>query len=453
MARIINVEKSKYITDNIEIYSSNKVGQYSKYLDKNPLFITYFHINSAQTRNDVGTGGVNADLGPNSPIRFNQINNLPMYNIPELKPSTDFGENGYDIDMEINDAVLLPNTVKPSVGDYFLIELPGTIEFLFRVNSFEYNTIQSNDFYTLNADLKHTGHELIKKIDKQIVQEYETIFENIGTDDKCFILSKDVEKIQSVGKILTELKDSYYNNFFDKETGTFVCKNVPKSDIPDDSTEDYWLYDKFLEKFIMDSKIYYVDNSEKSIVLTCADLETPDMGREYSQTLWYSVLNNTLDFLAPYPYYYKVDITRRLSPFVIYHINCKGVNLVLTKKELILGHSDALDSGTAKEYFPHYLIKKLLKDDEEIIENDTRTAAQIWNDSIKDMTSEQEDDPELTYLEEILYNFLTNSQPEINKKKIIPYTFRVDEYTYRMMPLVMYVIMKYYDSYFVKEEL
>ena len=103
MAKIINVEKSQYLDSNIEIYAGNKVGQYSKYLDKNPLFVTYFHVNSAMSRTDVGTGGINSDLGKSSPIRFNQINNLPVYNIPELKPDADFTENGFDIEMELND--------------------------------------------------------------------------------------------------------------------------------------------------------------------------------------------------------------------------------------------------------------------------------------------------------------------------------------------------------------
>ena len=93
MANIINVEKSQYLNSNIEIYTSNKVGQYSKYLDKNPFFITYFPINKVHSRSDVGTGGVNSDLGKNSPVRYNQINNLPAYNFPEMKPDVEYDEN------------------------------------------------------------------------------------------------------------------------------------------------------------------------------------------------------------------------------------------------------------------------------------------------------------------------------------------------------------------------
>ena len=354
MAKIINVEKSQYLNDNIEIYTGNKVGQYSKFLDKNPLFITYFHINEVQTRTDVGTGGIKSDLGPASPIRFNQINNLPAYNIPDLKPDVEYGENGYDIEMELSDVVLLPNTIKPMSGDYILIVLPNTIEFLFRVNGFGYNTIQSNDYYTFSADLKHTGHNLISKLQSQIVDVYETIFENIGTDDKCFILQQDVKKIQNIGKLFLEVRDSYYNNFFDTQTGAFVCKNNDVTPM-----NDAWYYDKYVEKFIMDSGIYYTENDEHSIILNCCDLETPDMNTLFMQTLQYAVLNHTIDYLSSHMYGYQVGIQKRFSPFIIYHLNCKGINLVITKDELVPNHSDALDCGLMHEYFHHDLIRAI----------------------------------------------------------------------------------------------
>lgn len=431
MAKIINVEKSKYLNENIQIYESNKVGQYSKFLDKNPMFATWLHINSAESRSDVGTGGVNSDVGPKSPIRFNKINGLPVYNIPELKPDVDYAENGYDINIDINDGTLLPNTIKPSVGDYLIISLPSAVELCFRVNTFNYNTIQSNDFYQFSADLKYTGENLIDKFKYQIVQEYETIFENIGTDDKCFILTKDVEKIQSVGKLFNQLRESYYENFFDRETGTFSCKNNPE-----DHT-DAWLYDKYIEKFIMDSEIYFTENDEHSIILSCADLKTYETNQLYRQTLIYSVLNRTLDYLAPFPYYYQVTIQKPLSPFKIYGIDCKSVNLVMTRNQLIDGHSDMLDSGMGYEYYPHVLIHKLLGI--EPGESDDETGEHSSN--------------ELTYLEELIYQYLTNTMADIDKDKLIKYSLQVDNYTYRMMPLVIYVVLQYYNSYFKKEEL
>ena len=120
MAQLISVEKSKYINQNIDIYSKNKIGQYSKFLNKNPVFITYYHINKQMSRTDVGTGGIESELGTNSPIRFNKILNFPIYNLPSLTPDIVFDETGYDIELDLTDITILPNTVKPTPGDYLI---------------------------------------------------------------------------------------------------------------------------------------------------------------------------------------------------------------------------------------------------------------------------------------------------------------------------------------------
>ena len=145
MAQILSVEKPQYINQVIDIYAKNKVGQYSKFLDKAPIYVTYYHINEAMSRADVGTGNIESELGIRSPIRFNKIKNFPIYNLPELKPDIEYDENGYDIELDCNDLVILPNTIKPRPGDYFIVSLPGMKEYLFRVTNFRYNTIQSNE--------------------------------------------------------------------------------------------------------------------------------------------------------------------------------------------------------------------------------------------------------------------------------------------------------------------
>ena len=194
MARIQSVEKSKFINQNIDIYSQNKIGQYSKFLDKNPIFVTYYHICNTLTRTDVGTGGIEVELGPRSPIKFNKILQFPLYNIPEIKPDIVWDETGYDIEMDLSDITVLPNTIKPTPGDYFLLDFPGIKQYPFRVNSFRYTTIQSNDFYMLSADLRHSGDNCCNEIEKLVVESYHCVFENIGTQDNCFIKLDDEDE-------------------------------------------------------------------------------------------------------------------------------------------------------------------------------------------------------------------------------------------------------------------
>ena len=70
MALILSSEKSQFVQKAIDIYTQNRLGQYSKYLNSTPTFVTYYAINQALSRADLGSGQVYDIIGPNSPIKY-----------------------------------------------------------------------------------------------------------------------------------------------------------------------------------------------------------------------------------------------------------------------------------------------------------------------------------------------------------------------------------------------
>ena len=194
MAHIFNAEKSQFIQSAIDIYGKNKVGQYSKYLDSQPTFVTYYSVNQAMSRTDIGLGQAYDELGPSSPLRYNKITELPLYKIPTLQPQGNYEDGTYDVDIDLSDVTVLPNTVIPKPYDFFCIALPNSKKLLFRVNAFRHTTIQSNDFYMLSADLRHSGDNCCDEIEKLVVESYHCVFENIGTQDNCFIKLDDEDE-------------------------------------------------------------------------------------------------------------------------------------------------------------------------------------------------------------------------------------------------------------------
>lgn len=504
-ARFISVEKNEYLTENIDRYTSNKVNQYSKFLDKNPIFLTYLSINDIMTRHDVGTGGIDSDVGPNSPVRFNQINGLPAFNIPELKPEVLFDERGYDVELDITDVALPPNTVKPKVGDYVIITIPNSVQVVFRINEFRYNTIQSNDFYLFNADLKYAGVEdQLERFKPQIVEVYETIFDNIGTQEKCFIRSTDLEKAKSLEELIREVLDLYKINFFDSLTGTFVSKDNTEN--VDPSASESWYYDKYLTRFIMDSEIYFDMNDVETVALSQEDIiEQSD--KWYMRTLYYAVLKKNTALLGRFPYAYQVDIQKRISVFVIYEILCKTSYLHITDYKLYEGHSDGLDSNYLYEYFPHKMIHTILDQDqyndkiedkynphncwkgshgEEFINNGNQPGVNVSEtdqlsekkhekenfikskfqcgdirgiDTIKTPIEDQPTENEstetytLTYLDELIISYLLGKNLTIHREIILSFALQSNNYVYKMIPMVVYVLIDYYQSYFREEKL
>lgn len=343
MAKLINIDKTNFIDANIERYASDKISQYSRYLDQSHIFCTYYPINKIMSRVDKGLGNTYSYHGSDSSLRYNKVKNLPLFNVPELKPELEYDENGTDINLDISGVTLLPNTIKPNAGDYVLITLPGAREFLFIVKSFEYNTIQSNDYYQISLEIKDIGTNLEKKkFDGLIVDTFETIYENIGTEDNCFIRTDDITKLEAIVSLITEIKDMYMNNYWDDKLGCFTVKYYDGLN---------YFYDFILSMFIMKSEIFYEVDNPKTIMLVNLD-NGENSEKLFNRTIFYSVLNGNTDYLSKDLYYYTRNIYSSSSIFNIYNYPCHTIELVMLRYV-------SKNSGF-KEYFSHELIECII---------------------------------------------------------------------------------------------
>ena len=140
MALVLSSAKSHFINKMTETFLNNKLGQYSKYLDTTPTFVTYYAINQARSRADAGSGMVYELINDQSPIRYNKITDFPVYKMSQLIPNGVFDDGNYNVELEISDITVLPNTVRPRGDDFVLIEMPNSPKLLFRVN----NSVFSN---------------------------------------------------------------------------------------------------------------------------------------------------------------------------------------------------------------------------------------------------------------------------------------------------------------------
>ena len=473
MARIQSVEKSKFINQNIDIYSQNKIGQYSKFLDKNPIFVTYYHICNTLTRTDAGTGGIEVELGPRSPIKFNKILQFPLYNIPEIKPDIVWDETGYDVEMDLNDITILPNTIKPTPGDYFLLDFPGIKQYLFRVNAFRYNTIQSNDFYTIDCDIKDIGTDLeAKRLSTNIVDEYQTVFDNIGTQDRCFVKTKDISYLNNIVDLYYKLRDWYKAAFYKPDLNTFTCQMGSQAGIP------LWICDPYLEAFINKSHIYYDENVEDTIILTINNLMDMKFPMVFSKSLYDAVLKRSTELLCMYPYVYYTLNDKRFSTFAFSGYASMTANLIMSKNLIegsdssyeydaetgrLIKHGDPNDPAYKEEIDGLYVDNIDLADPKEAYNipwysiYGTDKWIPTWTcksgyfnfsfiKSILDGKLETND-----YCELIIFNYLNNITMEYDRKEIINH-LEEDLHNYHFLPMIIYILGQLYQQYFSKDK-
>lgn len=434
MGHMMSVEKSKFINDNISIYTKNKIGQYSKFLEKNPIFVTYYHLNQAMTRSDVGTGGVEKDIGDRSPLRFNKILDFPLYNIPELKPDLVYDETGYDIDLDMSDIVLLPNTIKPSPSDYVLIKFPGIKTYLFRVNSVGYNTVQSNDFYTISMDVRYIGTDVdVVNIDKQVVETYQTIFENIGTQDKCFIKSTDIDTVNSIVDLFYTMRQFYMDMFYKQDCNSFIYTSTQGTPCGGTLT----IYDPYLEAFINKSNIFFDENSEYALVLTPNDILDVYFNDTFNRSVYNAVLKHSTLQLARYQYYYTSAVQKSASPFNLLGYKTNSVKVFTSKIDLrkygnggneplwvdlnpIPGWKDTWTAGVDNAYFSLDFLGWLK--DGDCIPSD--------------------------YFQRFIYNYMYDIKFPISKRELYEESDKDLLRSYKYLPIILYILTQLYNEYF-----
>ena len=420
MAKIISAEKSPFMNKAAEIYSKQKTSQFSKYLQKNPVFVTYYAINQQLSRADTGTGSVKEQIGTSSPIRYNEIKEFPVYNLSDMKPDIQNDETeGLDINMDLSGIVILPNTITPCPDDFLYVKMPGmSYGVLLRVTEFEFNSIQSNDYYTINCELRATDtksgySKTYIQLQKQVVEKYSCIFENIGTEDKCLIQDTELAKANSTLELINLLKDSFYDTYYDRDIGTFVYRDFSSGVNP------IYYYDLYLIKFIIDSKIYDDVSGERCVTLSLDDVLPINFGNLYRRSLWYAILQKDVTYLSRYSYYTEGSISKVTSPFKINECNTKTIQLTYKDAPIDSG-SSLFITGYISEYFPIELTNNL-KDKESYTP---------------------------TYLDEIIFNYILYGNMEIDKNRLANENLHSSLRNYRYIPILIYILEKSYSSVF-----
>ena len=420
MAKIISAEKSPFMNKAAEIYSKQKTSQFSKYLQKNPVFVTYYAINQQLSRADTGTGSVKEQIGTSSPIRYNEIKEFPVYNLSDMKPDIQNDETeGLDINMDLSGIVILPNTITPCPDDFLYVKMPGmSYGVLLRVTEFEFNSIQSNDYYTINCELRATDtksgySQTYIQLQKQVVEKYSCIFENIGTEDKCLIQDTELAKANSTLELINLLKDSFYDTYYDRDIGTFVYRDFSSGVNP------IYYYDLYLIKFIIDSKIYDDVSGERCVTLSLDDVLPINFGNLYRRSLWYAILQKDVTYLSRYSYYTEGSISKVTSPFKINECNTKTIQLTYKDAPIDSG-SSLFITGYISEYFPIELTNNL-KDEESYTP---------------------------TYLDEIIFNYILYGNMEIDKNRLANENLHSSLRNYRYIPILIYILEKSYSSVF-----
>ena len=425
MAKVIQNERSPFIEQAAEIQAKNRVGQFSKFLESNPLFVTYYHINRNESIADSGFGDIEEFLGPTSPIRFNEIKEFPIYGITDLIPDIENDEQkGLDLTLDVNGLIILPNTIQPQADDFFYLKLPGMpVGCLFHVTDYKYTSFNSNDFYTIDGTLDYvlnqsTTDKIYRKLQAQVVERYTCIFDNIGTEDKCLVKSDELEYANSLSSLVDSLRESFCSTYLDPELGIFTYR-----DFSTGYGECTYYYDLYLIEFLRETHLFDAVTQDWCIALNYDDVLPVNFKDLYKRSIFYAVQNKTTKFLEKYPYYTTSGILKVVSPFYTHRLSAYSVQLMYERFPM-KAHASSYKTGLIAEYFPLELTSAILGSDTSSLQ---------------------------TYMDQVIQNYLSGTLTSFDENSFLKDDLRPSMRNYKYIPIMMYILSNLQSEVFTSK--
>ena len=244
---------------------------YYVYTDKKPTKVTYYKQNLEKSTLDPDSGLNYSHIGQQSPIRFNKIEDFYIYGIDQVVRELDIGDYGLEANEVTGTAIVLPNTIDPTMGDYFYIPYVRE-DILFRVNGVNQDTLDNgSNVYQIEYKLERV--DSIKEIESQVVQTFRCLVNNIGTDFKCVIEDTSYQLIEKLEGTIEEITAAY-QIFFSPKVQNFVY-----------IYNGYHMYDPYLIEFMIRNKLmsygseYYYVHHGATVSKT--------FGYDYTKTIYY----------------------------------------------------------------------------------------------------------------------------------------------------------------------
>ena len=305
---------AEFINTNVDMLANRQSSMYSLFLESKPTFTTYYHINKIKSRTDIGLKMPERLNGTLSPIRYNKLIGFPLYGIEQIQLQLDEEDEGLTSDYS-GEAIILPNTIHPTVDDYFIIDYLEK-KYMFRVTKYDYDTIKSNNYYKIEFTIQSVDVDFFNDIEKQVVKTYYTQFDNIGTDDKVFLTDESANILDDIKALYDGLVEDYLNNYYHPYRDPYntllyvVPSNLFQSDF------DY-IFNHNLVYFCNRNEIFYNHNSTDAIYF----YEEPRryFHVDYPRSIFDLVTHYEPDRLSIINKYYTLEPTASMDSIFMYY--------------------------------------------------------------------------------------------------------------------------------------
>lgn len=304
MAQLI-FDESTLIDGNIFQYESRLKSSLNKYVEGGAMFVDYFVQDENSSTVDRGLQDIEELFGNKAPLRYNEIENFPLYGFNQLKPEgtdeqqiEDFNVNG--------ECVVLPSTIVPKPYDFFIIK-HLRMNGLFMITNVEYDSMKAEGYYKISYRLQSTSHETIQSLRQKVLNVYQMDLNSIGTGVNPIVKQEDAILKSRINQMTYKMIESYRGMFYNEKHNCFLFRD------PETGMD---VFDMCGNEFMAKYALMNYPNSPMVIVLN-EKLHEPQFLRYYTNSVYnWLELGAPLRLLSRFPYF-TLDVSGYLySSFV-----------------------------------------------------------------------------------------------------------------------------------------
>lgn len=241
--KFINTQYSDTIDNLVNINHDLINNPFYLFNDKKGTKVKYYNINKEKSTLDKGSKLSYTDLGSDSPIRFNVINDLFLYQFSKAELNFDVGDFGMTSNDITGESYILPNTIEPTEGDFFEVDHIKDSTWLFKVTDVQRDTLDNgSNVFKINWLLDRTTN---RDILNNVVEEYKYLFVEQGTNIKSIVKMEKYDIAAKLDNLATSLREYFIDLFYDEKVQTFIYTLYIDSK----------MYDPFIIEFINRNKL------------------------------------------------------------------------------------------------------------------------------------------------------------------------------------------------------
>ena len=214
-----------------------------------PVKCTYYNLNKQESTLDPGSKLIYAEMGKDSPLRFDRIKGVYIYGMQRLEINLENGEYGMESSELTGESYILPDQFTPTDNDFFSITHTEK-SWLFRVTDASMAMLKDGtQAWKINWELDRTTD---KEILNNIVKKYSYVEATPGTVTKRIVLDDNLALAKDIDNVAESVRNYFNDLFYSDKVQTYIYKYYTESR----------MYDPYAIEFIIKNKLMQASGSD-----------------------------------------------------------------------------------------------------------------------------------------------------------------------------------------------